>query len=102
MKQTAIALAIAFIAFTACNQGSDGGTTTPTPAEQTTPPAQEEAASTTVKQSENPPHGQPGHVHTEAEAATTVTPGTSGEVKLNPPHGEPGHRCDIPVGSPLP
>lgn len=40
---------------------------------------------------ENPPHGAPGHVHTEGENPPHGAPGhvhTEGE---NPPHGAPGH-----------
>ena len=95
MKKSSFAMLVIFLFASGCNSGSDSSKTTETPAEQSAPPAQEVAP----VQTENPPHGQPGHVHTEGEPAG-ATP--SGDVKLNPPHGEPGHRCDVAVGAPLP
>lgn len=100
MKKSSFLILIAFIFVIGCNSG--GGTSsepaTEQPAEQAAPPpaqAQDPAGF------QNPPHGEPGHVHNESAPDTGMAV-PQGDVKLNPPHGEPGHRCDIAVGAPLP
>ncbi len=40
---------------------------------------------------ENPPHGEPGHVHVEGENPPHGEPGHVHVEGENPPHGEPGH-----------
>ncbi len=98
MKVLSFAFVILFM-LAACNQQSgestDSATTTTTEEAPAAPQTPE------VVPAENPPHGQPGHVHEGSEDAAT-TPSTGTTAKLNPPHGEPGHRCDIAVGAPLP
>ena len=102
MEKSNLAILIVFMLAIGCNSGSDSGnaTTAPEPIEEAAPPVQEDAASSS--QPENPPHGEPGHIHNEGTPADTGTGTTQEGVTLNPPHGEPGHRCDIAVGAPLP
>ena len=103
MKKSLLAFLIPFLFVIGCNSGGETAKTTDETTEQAAPPVQETVVPVPA---ENPPHGEPGHVHDEgapADAGTgtgTVTP--QGDVKLNPPHGEPGHRCDVAVGAPLP
>jgi len=100
MKKSSFAILLALIFAIGCNSGgtTSSETTTEQPAEQVAPPAQDPAGF------QNPPHGEPGHVHTEGAEGTPDAGAAvpQGDVKLNPPHGEPGHRCDIAVGAPLP
>ena len=98
MKKLLFAFPIAFLFVIGCNSGGDTSTQTDETMEQTAPPAQEN-----MPMMENPPHGEPGHIHDEGfPADTTGATMPQGDVKLNPPHGEPGHRCDVAVGAPLP
>lgn len=103
MKHTSLAAFFMVILLTAgCSSGtseSSGSTQTQTESSPA-PPAQDTGTAQPANPAPvNPPHGEPGHVHSADEGAS---PAPQGIVKLNPPHGEPGHRCDIPVGQPLP